>query len=227
MKLCFSENNNYKFIVVLVIINIHCSVPFQLVGSNACVERCSSRISWRWKTWCSLNCPTNSPKPSSLSFITSFTTRTRKNIITFKKKLEPEPDWEKVTIDPRTPSTPSLTTKRKITPPVKVITTTINNEKTTKETATVTKKTRSNTTKSRITYIYVRVGNKEELERAIQKSIDEQNTAFKLVLATVGVCLVVGVLIFVVRSLLCTMKKPNRVSFTDDPIILVHNNMAQ
>lgn len=224
MERCLCKSNIHISLVVMIIIRFHYGAPFQITVSDACVERCSSRILWKWNSWCSNNCLFQTAKSSPHLLIPYITRRRKIQLVYANSKIESSPDWEKVTSDPGTFNTKSGNTQQNtVTLPTVTRQQSTNHSKT-RQTLMSTKVTETHvidSTTRKQTFIYPDVDAKNKhLQRVIEDKISIRNTHI-LVGSLVGLCLVVFVGFIVLHS----MKKPNRVSFTENPVVVVHTSV--
>ncbi|XP_066911545.1 uncharacterized protein [Clytia hemisphaerica] len=194
-----------------------------------CKDVCKMPIPFVKRRWCRLYCPlqplmvkTQISRPLTTPFGNSFQPRptwqkiTLPEAVTKKDELEPttvvsttagqgfrpDPTWERIT-QPVTTTAPTTT--------VKTITKRITSPLTSKPERTTIQ---HRTTKKRY---YIRPSNNDTLEKMMEENINTQHLYFKLAGGLLATCLVIFVLCFLWRS----MKKPHRISFTDDPIIVI------
>jgi len=186
---------------------------FLLAGSqigklNECKTRCSLPIPAKDRMWCRKHCSLRSLQIRSLppSFQKRVTPVSSNGNI-----FKPKPTWIKV-ISPTTSKGYVSTTIIKRTKTEFSMTT-----QTTTSIHDVTVITQRKTTRTK-----QRFNSKNTSERmAIEKNIDYQDVYLKLAGGLLGVCFVIFVACCVWRS----VKKPHRISFTDEPIIVIHTGI--
>ena len=176
----------------------------QITTLNECKSRCSLPIPATNRAWCRVQCPlrslhVGSPVPN---FNRRITTASNGG-----NAFRPRPKWKKITTVYYVPTT--IKTTRETS---KVFTIQSTQSSTTTAAATVTDKATKRRTKERFNL-------KSTSQRVIIKeNIDNQNFYFKLAGILLGVCFVIFIACCVWRS----MKKPHRVSFIDERVIVIH-----
>lgn len=81
--------------------------------------------------------------------------------------------------------------------------------------------TQSRSRSSTKAYIYIESRSKDTLQQMMANDESAQNDYLRLAFGVLGACLAIFIMVLVWRS----MRKPNRVSFIEEPVIVIHTGI--
>lgn len=194
---CF---NVFLFLIGMCLASGSASQYRMSVKTRICKRNCQTPISPDLLRWCETQCsPKNTFTSSSAVVVTK-----NMQIKNLGNSFNPRPTWIKATGTSEFPGAKEgeITTRAPVVPKTQIPT---------------EEKTPSLRLTTKI-YIYIDSKSRDNLERMVEDNIETQNDYFKLTLGLLAACVVIFILCFLWRS----TRKPNRVSFTEDPVIIIH-----